>query len=572
MRLTRRLPSANMSHASPTSRRCWLFAVLLLLFSAALLAQQAAEHDAPAPEPEGFPVTVEGHEVFKVYEALGPISAHERAQRISARLLKLAYDPSANPDDLRTNVTDYGTEIRLGDAMITVITEEDAKRMKVSRSLLVKYCVDEIRSVLNQARQEHTAKYLVRAVSYAVVTFAIYLLLVWLVVLSSRALIRRLQRPGEPLIKGIRIQKSEILAGERLGNALAAVVRFIRAVLLFILTYILLATEFNYFPWTRGHGRQLLGYVTTPIRFVGLALLHYLPNVFYIAVIVIVMYYVLKLVHVLAGEFHRGKIRIKGFYPEWVQPTHNIVRFLLIALTAVLVYPYLPGENSPAFKGIGLFIGVLISLGSTSAIANVVAGIILLYTRGFRAGDWVKIGDNMGEIMNQTTLATHMQTFWNEEIIIPNSVVLTSHVTNYSLLAQEKGLALHTSVTIGYDAPWRTIHKLLIEAALKTEFILAHPEPFVLQSALQDSYVQYTLNAFTDKPREMLNIYSGLHANIQDCFFAAGVEIMSPIYSAIRDGNKTAIPREFLPPDYRPHGFRIEKQDPSPPSSAGGKE
>jgi small-conductance mechanosensitive channel len=254
-----------------------------------------------------------------------------------------------------------------------------------------------------------------------------------------------------------------------------------------------------------------------------------------------------------------------------VFPTYKIVRFLLIALTAVLIYPYLPGENSPAFKGIGLFIGVLFSLGSTSAVANVIAGIIIIYARGFRAGDWVKIGDNTGEITALTMLATHLQTIRNEEVIIPNSVVLSNYVTNYSMQARIKGLILHTSVTIGYEEPWRDVHELLIQAALKTKDILREPAPFVLQNALQDSYVQYEINAYTDQPKRMLYIYSDLHGNIQDCFFAAGVEIMSPIYSALRDGNRTQMPKQFLPADYSPRGFRIEKDDDAAAAASASK-
>ena len=186
-----------------------------------------------------------------------------------------------------------------------------------------------------------------------------------------------------------------------------------------------------------------------------------------------------------------------------------------------------------------MFLGVLFSLGSTSAVANVVAGIILIYTRGFRKGDWVTIGDNTGEVVNQSMLATHLRTIRNEEITIPNSVVLGSYVTNFSLQAQEQGVVLHTSVTIGYDAPWRTIHKLLIDAALRTQYILHEPQPFVLQADLQDSYVKYEINAYTDHPLRMPFIYSDLHANIQDSFYEAGVEIMSPVFHALRDGNRT---------------------------------
>jgi small-conductance mechanosensitive channel len=547
---------------------CLLYAWVAVAIPLLMEGQQSAP--PTTPEVQGYPVTVEGHEVFQIYEPFGPIAAHDRAERASARLKKLVYTPGADISATTINDSDYGAEIKLGDSVLTVVTEADAKRMGVSRSALAKYYNGQIRNIIMQARQEHSAKFLVRAAIYAFATLLLYLLIVWLVVAGSRWLLRRLQRPGEPLVKGIKIQQSEILAGERLAGILAGLVRLLRAIILFILSAVFLGYEFNYFPWTRVHGKQLLEYVLTPVRFVGIAILDYLPKLFYIIVIVAVMYLVLKFVRRLAREFERGNIRIQGFYPEWIQPTYKIVRFLLICFTAVLIYPYLPGENSPAFKGVGLFLGVLFSLGSTSAVANVVAGIILTYTRGFRVGDWVKIGDNIGDVISQNMLATHLQTFQKEEVVIPNSVVLGSHVINYSLLGQTEGLLLHTSATIGYDVPWRTVERLMIEAALKTPDILADPAPFVLQKNLQDSYVQYEINAYTRNPHAMFITYSNLHANIQDCFYAAGVEIMSPVYHSLRDGNKTAIPAEFLPKDYRPKGFRIEKEGGA--AAAAGKD
>jgi small-conductance mechanosensitive channel len=460
----------------------------------------------------------------------------------------------------------------LGDDVLTIVTENDAKRMGVTRAALAKYYASQIRNVLTQARQEHSGRYLLKAAAYAAVTLLLYLVILRLVVISSRWLLRRLQRPEDPLLKGVKIQKSEILAGQRLAAIVAGLVRLLRAVIIFILTVVFLGAEFNFFPWTRVHGRQLLEYVLAPVRYVGTAILNYLPKLSYIAVILAVMYYVLKFVRLLAREFEKGNIRIRGFYPEWIQPTYKIIRFLLIAFTAVLIYPYLPGENSPAFKGVGIFLGVLVSLGSTSAVANAVAGIILTYTRGFRVGDWVKIGDNIGEVTSQNMLATHLRTFQQEEIVIPNSVVLASHVVNYSLLGQTEGVILHTSATIGYDTPWRTVHKLMIEAALKTPDVLTQPAPFVLQRALDDSYVQYEINAYTKNPHAMFVTYSNLHANIQDTFYAAGVEIMSPVYHSLRDGNKTAIPAEFLPKDYRPQGFRIANADEGTAGAASGKD
>ena len=282
-----------------------------------------------------------------------------------------SYTPSADVAAITTFESDYGTEIQLGDDTLALVSDDDAEHMHASRALLAKYYAGEIRKAVAQARHEHSAKFLIRAAIYALATLLLYVLIVWLVVVGSRWLLKRLQRPGAPLVKGIKIQKSEILAGERLASILAGFVRLLRAVILFLLTVVFLGAEFKYFPWTRVHGKQLLEYVLTPVRFVGIAVLNYLPKLFYIVVILAVMYFVMKFVRILAREFERGNIRIKGFYPEWIQPTYKIVRFLLICFTAVLIYPYMPGENSPAFKGVGLFLGVLFSLGSTSAVANV---------------------------------------------------------------------------------------------------------------------------------------------------------------------------------------------------------
>ena len=537
--------------------------------AAARLAAQAASPE-PDQATQGYPVNVDGREILRIFENVGSFSAQERAQAVANRLQALVNDPTIDLDQIAVVDSPFGTSIELRDNVLLVVTDNDARHLQVSRSVVASYYLKQIREGIRAAREQHSKKFLIWAGVKALVTLLIYLLLLWIVIAGARRLLL-VVLPVARQLDGIKIQKSQLLGGERIAALIGTLIRAARVILIVALTWVFLGTEFNYFPWTREHGKRLLGYITTPVGFVICGFLNYLPNLFYIIVIGAVMYYVLKFLRVLAREIERGNIRIPGFYPEWVFPTYKIVRFLLIALTAVLIYPYLPGENSPAFKGIGLFIGVLFSLGSTSAVANVIAGIIIIYARGFRAGDWVKIGDNTGEITALTMLATDLQTIRNEEVIIPNSVVLSNYVTNYSMQARIKGLILHTSVTIGYEEPWRDVHELLIQAALKTKDILREPAPFVLQNALQDSYVQYEINAYTDQPKRMVYIYSDLHGNIQDCFFAAGVEIMSPIYSALRDGNRTQMPKQFLPADYSPRGFRIEKDDDAAAAASASK-
>ena len=283
----------------------------------------------------------------------------------------------------------------------------------------------------------------------------------------------------------------------------------------------------------------------------------YLPSLLIITVITIITRYVLRLIRFIVDEIKKGTITIPGFHDEWLGTTHKIVKFFVVAIALALAVPYFPGYNSPAFKGLSIFIGVIVSLGSTSLVANIIAGIVLTYTRAFRIGDRVKIGNSRGDVVEKTLLVTRIRTIKNVDISIPNATVLTNPIVNYSSSAVERGLVLHTDITIGYDVPWQKVHELLKYAAKATHHVQHQPEPFILQKSLDDFYVSYELNAYTDKPNLMSRIYSELRQNILDEFNKAGVEIMSPHYSSMRDGNQVAIPPENIPPEYTPPAFRL---------------
>ncbi|MGA9650122.1 mechanosensitive ion channel family protein, partial [Pedobacter sp.] len=287
----------------------------------------------------------------------------------------------------------------------------------------------------------------------------------------------------------------------------------------------------------------------------------YVPNLMTILVLLVVFRYVIKFVRFLKTEIERGKLAIPGFYKDWANPTYQIARVLILAFMLIVIFPYLPGSDSGVFKGVSVFIGVLFTFGSAGALGNVVAGLVLTYMRAFKIGDRVKIGEVTGDIIEKTLLVTRVRTIQNEVVSIPNSAVMNNHTVNYSIEAAEKGLIVNTTVTIGYDVPWRTVHRLLIKAALATELIEAEPAPYVLQTSLDDYYVSYRLNAHTHSPNRQAIIYSALHANIQDEFNGAGVEIMSPHYKALRDGNSTTIPQDYLPSDYIAPRFRTEGEE-----------
>jgi small-conductance mechanosensitive channel len=234
-------------------------------------------------------------------------------------------------------------------------------------------------------------------------------------------------------------------------------------------------------------------------------------------------------------EIEKGKISIGGFYSDWARPTFNIVRVGVFAFALVVAFPYIPGSGTDAFKGVSLFVGLIVSLGSGSAMANAVSGIILIYMRPYSLGDRVRIGETVGDVVDRNLLTTRIRTTKNERVTIPNNNILGGQIINYTTRARANELILHTSVTIGYDVPWRQVHELLISAAKNTRNVLASPEPFVLQKGLHDFYVEYELNAYTDKPQLFPATYSGLHQSIQDAFDAAEVEIMSPHGRMVRN-------------------------------------
>ncbi len=295
-------------------------------------------------------------------------------------------------------------------------------------------------------------------------------------------------------------------------------------------------------PWGRPYATALeFGFVAGARAITGAIAVH-LPDAVFLALVVVASYVLVKSARFVFSALAKGTIRLPGFYADWAEPTYKIVRGVLLALAAVIIFHYLPGSDSPAFEGVSLFLGFLVSLGSSGAISHLVAGGVLTYTRAFQVGDRIQIGDSEGDVIEKTLLVTRIRTIKNVDISVPNGSVLGRQIINYSSSAARRGLVLHTTVTIGYDVPWRKVHQRLIEAALATGNVLEEPPPYVLQTGLEDFYAKYQLNAHTDQPLVSAQTYSDLHQNIQDKLHEAGVEIMSPHYVAIRSGRAAAVP------------------------------
>ncbi len=557
-------------------RRCFAIAVLTALLlqpAAPAFARQGTagtseSTSAPAQDSEAenvaAPVLLGGDPIVWIMAGAGPYTQQVRAERISQRLESIARDRSISNPSVTVTENEGSSEIRAGTRLLMVVTQQDARALGTARASLAAEYARQLEAAIRSERLRYAPATLMRSGVYGVVATLALALGIWIVFNVTRRIRNWVDRRWRQ--HGALLQQAEIVSADRIGHTIDLIVRAIRAIVILLLVDLHLTYTLGLFPWTRAISRSLVGYVVTPFRAAGSAFLGYLPKLLFVIVIAGIIHVAIRLVGLFFNQIKHGRIVFANFPAEWADPTNKIVRILLIAFGLVVAFPYLPASDSPAFAGVSVFMGVLFSLASSSALSNMIAGIVLTYTGAFRLGDRVKLGDSFGDIIETSLLATRVRTIKNEDITIPNSLVLGTSILNYTRASKTLGLILHTSVTIGYDAPWRQIHDLLISAALATPGIVPEPRPFVWQTALNDFYVTYEINAYTRSPREMIDIYAALHARIQDEFYAAGVEIMSPHFTAIRDGNTVAIPHAFRGADYRAPAFRVEDLT---PKSAG---
>jgi small-conductance mechanosensitive channel len=356
-----------------------------------------------------------------------------------------------------------------------------------------------------------------------------------------RFFVRNIHQQTGTTIQPVAIRSVEIFSAARITELLLVLNSMVRFILSVTTVYATLTLVFGLFAFSKKWSMALLDYTMNPLRLIFVSFVNFLPDLIAIIVIITVTRYLLTFIQFLFREVEKGTISFTGFYKEWSIPTYKIVRFLVLAFAVVVIFPYLPGSDTPFFQGISVFLGILISFGSTSAVSNFISGTLVTYMRPFRIGDRVRIADTEGDVIEKSLLVTRLRTIKNVEVTIPNSMVLGSHIINYSVNSRESGLILNTTATIGYDVPWNTVHQLLITAAEKTQYILQNPKPFVLQTALNDFSVVYEINAYTSNANLMANISSELRQNIQNEFNAAGVEILSPHFIALRDGTASTV-------------------------------
>ena len=496
--------------------------------------------------------------LFLIYSKIGASTPKERAINISRKIEKLYEDDFLKADSILVMKSENTFDIIYGEIIIMSISENDAIWYGKGMPELAQSFKETIKNSIVEAKNENSWLKLIARIGLVLLVIGIAWAMIWLIGKGYSKLLLFINSKKDKWLKNLSYKDYTFLTAEQELQVVLFLVKIVRWFVYAVLLYITLPIIFSIFPFSRDWADALFHLIWSPFKGVLIAIWEYLPNLFSILVIYFVMKYVIRFVRYIFHEIEAEKLKLSGFHADWAMPTYSIVKFLLYAFMFVLIFPYLPGSDSNIFKGVSVFIGVLFSLGSSSAIANMVAGLVITYMRPFKIGDRIKIGDVTGDVVEKTLLVTRIRTIKNEVITIPNSSVLIGNTTNYSSEAIEKGLIIHTTVTIGYDVPWKDMHQALIDAALRTNLILDEPKPFVLQTSLEDFYVSYQINAYTREAGKQALIYSNLHQNIQDVCNERGIEILSPHYRAARDGNMTTIPADYLPNDYKSPSFNVK--------------
>lgn len=498
--------------------------------SSGAIAQQATGPPEAAPATEAVSwVRIDGRPVIGL-RGIPTYPAQRRATEVENRIIAVANDPTITPAAIQVAPHSTSADVVAGSRAIVSALDADANAEGIHREVLAEAYARQIRRAIEAYRHERSASYLRAAAAHAGAATIAFIATMWLVLL----LMRRLQRFAEARYKrrvhDVAIQSFRIVNAGQIWTAVNTALRWSSWLAAALVTYIYVEYVLSLFPWTREFSQHLLQALLEPLQGMARVTWEKLPDVIFIVVLYFIVRYLLRLTRLFFDSVGSGKIAFRNFYPDWAAPTYRGVRVLIVLIALVIAYPHIPGSQSEAFKGLSILVGLMISIGSSSFVANMIAGYALTYRRAFSTGEWIELGGTYGEVLQTRMQVTHLRTPKNEEVIIPNSTILTSPVTNYSKLARERGLILHTSVGIGYEVPWRQVEAMLLMAAQRTQGAAREPPPFVLQRNLGNFAVEYELNVYCNDASLRARSLSELHRHILDVFNEYGVQIMTPAY------------------------------------------
>ena len=482
----------------------------------------------------GRPIVFEKDTLYYLYTSYGPYDIDTRVKYVEEKLKELYNDPYFVADSIKIKPAGDYLSVMYNDKTITGVSMVDALWENSSQTELAQRYANIIKNTIVKYKEQNSLKSVLIRLAELLLVLFIAFILVWAINRLFDFLKKITLNSEHRFLTSIRIRNYDFIKKPGIVKALVKLLAILRIVFLLFLLITIIPLIFDIFPSTQYLSKIIVQWISEPIKNVGIAIIGYLPHLFYIVIIAVITRYVLKILRFFALEIERGILKIKGFHPEWAHTTYVLARMMLWVLALVIMFPHLPGSDSDAFKGISIFLGVLISLGSSSAISNAIAGIVISYMRPFQVGDWIKSGEIIGAVIEKNALVTRLKTINNEDITIPNSAILSGATMNFTSIGKEIGLALNVQVKVRYDYSDNLVEELLIEAALKTNGISPKPHPYIFQISLSELNAVYELNAYTFHPENMYFIKSDLTKNIQSTFRQANIEIFSTQYVEIR--------------------------------------
>jgi small-conductance mechanosensitive channel len=520
---------------------------------ATLPALPAQVQPATAPTPTVAPavdasLVVFNREVFVFRGALSGYSSADRARRAKTRIEDLL--ELGGPNHVALVHDALGLMLQVDGATVFLITPLDVDSSRgETLEALGERTLRAMEVVLTESREARDLDSMLRASAWALGASALALALAWLAARIRRRLRRSLQ--GLLSQHGERLQLAgvPVLQSERAGQLVQLLLNTLYQLFLFVLAYNWLSWVLSRFPFTRAWGEALSGYLLDLVGNLATAMLHALPG---LATALLIFWLARGFNRALGQLFDRvqsGQLQLAWLDADVVVPTRRISTVLVWLFALAMAYPNLPGSGTEAFKGLSVLVGLMISLGASNLVGQAASGLILTYGRVFRKGEYVRVAEHEGTVTEMGMFATRIRTGLGEELTISNSKILDSSTKNYSRAVKGAGYVLDTTVTIGYDTAWRQVHAMLVQAARRTEGVLADPAPVVFQTTLSDWYPEYRLvcQATASDPRPRALVLSQLHANIQDVFNEYGVQIMSPQYFEDPASPKVVPPAQWYP-------------------------
>lgn len=497
-------------------------------------AEQKHRIDSLRQVTPGVPLVIEEDTLLYIYASLGGEDAAHRVESVARKVTQIGKSLKLTTDSMHIFESEYTADVMCGEVVLIRVSDLDGLWNGMSRHELAEQQMRILSVEIEKLHADYGLKAKLTGLGWAVFLIVVQLLLFLLTARFVRYL-RRLVIDGLN-VKPLVIKGYELMNIHQEKRILLLLTRVLQIFLVVVQLFISLPLLFSIFPETEKFTWNMINYVWSPLRDMVISFVRYFPNIVKIIVIIYVVRWVLKGLHHLSDEISVGHLKIDRFYQDWAEPTYHIIRIFIIAFTVVVIWPLLPGSESGVFKGVSIFVAALFSLGSTTTIGNLISGIIITYMRPFLVGDYVRIGDQEGEVIEKNAFITRLKDIKGNVVTVPNNSILSQQTINFTAAVRDgKGSVVHSVFTFTYHVPRETVEAYLLEGAARTKLIEKNPKPFVLYTALEDFYTRYEINGYTKATDKLFMVYSELHKNIVDVFHEHNLDPTSSHFIKVQE-------------------------------------